>query len=220
MSRLSVMKAARRYPARRRLERGEQTRERIVGAVRALLADGHFHQSTMEEVAERAGVSRATLYQHFRSRLDLVEPICDTFDRNPALLRLRGIVELPDGGAALAEWIACVVEFWSSEEAVLRQLYGVVAVDPAARDLVERQWRDRRGEVVRMIRKLDGSGELRKGQTEESAVALLLVLSSFETYLDLRREGLDDARIGGLLREAAQTLVWSGGGVEAGRRPR
>ena len=54
--------------------------ERITVAVRELLSEGSFHESTVEEVAARAGVSRATVYQHFRSRLDLVDAICDTFD--------------------------------------------------------------------------------------------------------------------------------------------
>ena len=41
------------------------------------------------------------LYQHFRSRLDLVDAICDTFAANPALLALRDAVELADADQAL-----------------------------------------------------------------------------------------------------------------------
>ncbi len=63
--------------------------------MRALLREGRFHESTVEQVAERAGVSRATVYQHFRSRIDLVDAICETFDLNPALIELRGAVLLP-----------------------------------------------------------------------------------------------------------------------------
>src|SRR3954467_15704397 len=141
---------ARAYKTRRRPERTERTRERIVGAVHELLAEGKFHESTVEQVAERAGVSRATLYQHFRSRLELVDEMCDSFDANPALLALRESVTNVDPAAALAETIALAVEFWSSEDAVLRQLYGVAAIDEAAADLVERQRADRRGEMSRL----------------------------------------------------------------------
>ena len=83
-----------------------------MAAVRELLAEGSFHETAVEQVAERAGVSRATLYQHFRSRLDLIDAICDTFDANPALQRLRQSVELADPDAALEETIALVVRFW------------------------------------------------------------------------------------------------------------
>src|SRR4051812_12789865 len=65
------MSTGRAYRARGRLSRSEQTRERIMAAVRELLAAGTFHESTVEQVADRAGIARATLYQHFRSRLDL-----------------------------------------------------------------------------------------------------------------------------------------------------
>src|SRR5690242_2918638 len=99
------MPTARAYRAHQRTNRSEQTRARIMEAVRELLAEGSFHETAVEQVAERAGVSRATLYQHFRSRLDLIDAICETFDANPALLRLRQTVVLPDPDAALDETI-------------------------------------------------------------------------------------------------------------------
>src|SRR5947207_14459966 len=105
--------SAHAYRTTRKPGRSDATRERIKAAVRELLAEGTFHESTVEEVADRAGVARATLYQHFRSRLELVDAICETFDENPALLRLREIVESPDGEAALAETIAESMRFWS-----------------------------------------------------------------------------------------------------------
>src|SRR5213080_2389002 len=98
--------SAHAYRTTRKRGRSEATRERIKGAVRELLAEGTFHTSTVEHVAERAGISRATLYQHFRSRLELVDAICETFDANPALLRLRETVKDPDLDAALAETVA------------------------------------------------------------------------------------------------------------------
>src|SRR5947209_8006500 len=100
------MAATSAYRARRRSDRAERTRERIMSAARELLAEGSFHESTVEEVADRAGVARATLYQHFRSRLDLVDTLCDTFAVNPALIAIRDTVELPDAEQALAESVA------------------------------------------------------------------------------------------------------------------
>src|SRR3954466_11982278 len=129
-----------------------------MGAVRELLAEGTFHESTVEQVADRAGVSRATLYQHFRSRLELVDEMCDAFDANPALLALRQSVTDEDPAAALAETIAHTVEFWSSEDAILSQLYGVAAIDQAAADLVARQRQDRRGDMTRLARHLRRAG--------------------------------------------------------------
>lgn len=185
--------------ARGRRPRSEQTRERITTAVRELLAEGTFHESSVEQVAERAGLSRATLYQHFRSRLELIDAICETFAVNPALLAVRRSVTLPDPRAALAETIANSVAFWASEDAVLAELYGVSAVDDAARDLVARQREDRRGELRRLQRTLGTPGR--------DALARLMVLTSYETYRELRLAGLSVAAVVTTLQEMARTSV-------------
>jgi len=214
---------AQAYRAQRRSTRSDRTRERIIAAVRELLAEGAFHESTVEEVADRAGIARATLYQHFRSRLDLVDGICDTFAVNPALLALREVVELPDADAALSETIANTVRFWSSEDPILSQLYGVAAIDPAARDLVGRQRADRRGELQRLARNLRSAGRLRSGVGERRALALLLVLTSYDTFRELREAGLSDRELTKSLVESAGALLLSGssqsGGATGGTRP-
>jgi AcrR family transcriptional regulator len=201
------MSAARAYRSRGRTRRSEHTRARIMAAVHELLAEGAFHDSTVEQVADRAGISRATLYQHFRSRLDLVDAICDTFDANPALLAVRASVALEDPDRALADTIANTVRFWAAEDTVLAQLYGVVAIDPAARDLVDRQRADRRGEMDRLAQNLQRAGRLRAGVTRRQALARLMMLTSYEAYRELRAAGLSDRDVIRTLRDGARLLV-------------
>jgi AcrR family transcriptional regulator len=176
------------YPVRKKPTR--QTREKIMAAVRSLLEEGRFHESTVDEVAALAGVSRATLYQHFGSRVGLVDAMCDVFDANPALVAIR---ETSD----LGEFIVLVTDFWEAEERVLTELYGVAAVDPAARDLVERQRRDRHGELRRLLGR----------DRDRRAFAVLSVLTSFETYIELRRTvGLSKREVVRTLQDVAGTL--------------
>ena len=201
--------SAHAYRTNRKPGRSEATRERIKSAVRELLAEGTFHTSTVELVADRAGISRATLYQHFRSRLELVDAICETFDANPALLEIRQIVELPDADAALDKTIGNCVRFWSSEDAVLRQLYGVAAIDPAAQDLVDRQRADRRSELERLAGNLHRNGRLRD-RTTARALTLLLVLTSYQTFHELREAGLSDRQVTATLQRAAGELLLAG----------
>jgi AcrR family transcriptional regulator len=190
-------------PARavtRRSDRSADTRARIVGAVRELLAEEQFHSATMEDVAERAGISRATLYLHFRSRLDLVDSICDVMGENPALVALRQTVTLPDPDEALEQTIAQAIRFWASEDTVLGQLYGVVAVDPAAKDFVARQTADRRGELEHLARNLRRYGGLRAGMTEKRMLPVLLLITSYSSYRELREARLSE-------REAVKVLL-------------
>jgi AcrR family transcriptional regulator len=195
---------ARAYTTRRRPERTERTRERIVSAVHELLGEGTFHESTVEQVAERAGVSRATLYQHFNSRLELVDAICDTLGFNPALLAIRESIGLPDIEQALDETFANTVKFWSSEDRVLSQLYGVVAVDPAAQAFVDRQREDRRGEITRLARRLR-----RKGLSERAAFSTLMLLTSYDTFRELRLAGLSDRELTKTLQANGRALLLS-----------
>jgi len=200
--------ASRAYRARTQPQRTQATRERIRRAVAELLAEGTFHESTVEAVADRAGVSRATLYQHFGSRLGLVDAICETFGANPALPALKRSAALEDPERALAETFAHGVEFCASEEDVLRQLYGAAAIDQAAGALVERQTRDRRGVCERLVAGIDAAGRLHPGLDRQTAVALALLLTSFETFVELRRRGdLEQDEVERTLLETARTLL-------------
>ena len=159
-----------------------------MGAVRSLLEEGTFHAATVEEVAARAGVSRASVYTHFGTRVGLVDAMCETFDENPALLAIRETGDLDT-------FIELVVDFWSAEEKILAHLYGATAVDLAARDLVERQRRDRQKELRRVLKRRNGFAELS-------------VLTSFETYVELRRTvGLPKRDVVSTLRRAAMRAL-------------
>ena len=195
------------YRAGTRSARSERTRERITAAVRELLADGRFHAATVEQVAHAAGVSRATLYQHFRSRLELVDAICDTFAVNPALVQLREAVQLSDPEVALDKTIALSMRFWATEDAVLRELYGVVAIDPAAHELVDRQRADRAGEMRRLARNLKEAGRLRAGMRKRDAHDLLMVLTSYETFRELRAAGRSEDQLVRGLQDSARALL-------------
>jgi AcrR family transcriptional regulator len=185
-----------------------RTRERIVAAVRELLQEGGFHEATVEQVAARAGVSRATLYQHFGSRLGLVDALCETFDANQELVAVREAVRDPDVAAALERSVAHTVAFWASEEAVLEPLYGAAAIDAAAGDLVARQRADRRGEFGYLLGRLDQAGRLRPELSPAEALGVLLMLTSFETFQELRRlAGLEERDVIATLQGSARSLL-------------
>jgi AcrR family transcriptional regulator len=190
------------YRPPRRSTRGDATRRKMMKAVHDLLAEGAFHEATVEEVADRAGVSRATVYLHFRSRLDMIDAICDAFADNEALQRAKGAIEEPDLTKAAEAAIENSVRFWASEDAVFAELYGVVAVDPAAQAFVERQRADRRRHMERLAHRLHAGKRLQR-----RALAQLMLLTSYETYRELRAEGLNQRDIIAALQESAGLLL-------------
>jgi len=44
------------------------SRERIIDAALEVFADVHFHEATIREIAQRAGISQAAVYKHFESK--------------------------------------------------------------------------------------------------------------------------------------------------------
>lgn len=152
-------------------------------AVRGLLQEGAFHESTVEQVAARAGVSRATVYQQFGSRVGLVDAICDGLD-------LSAVMASPDVPTLLRH----TSDFWAREETLMSQLYDAAAVDPAAREFVERQTRDRYRQLSRWV--------------DASQLPILGLLTSFETYVELRRRArLSRRQVVAHLQQAAEKLL-------------
>jgi len=172
-----------------------------------MLGEGRFHESTMEEIALEAGISRATLYQHFRSRLDLVDAICDTFAVNPALVEVKAAVDIPDPLEALAATIDQAMRFWASVDDVLRELHGVVALDPAAAELVRRQYEDRQAVMRRLARHLHAAAPIRPGLSEARILDRLMLLTSYETYSELCLLGRSPAQVTRELQQMADALL-------------
>ena len=64
-------------------------------AVCGLLEQGTFHEASVEEIAGLAGVATATLYQHFGSRVGLVEAICGSLSDNPSMIAIQAAPKHP-----------------------------------------------------------------------------------------------------------------------------
>lgn len=63
-------------PTRVRLPR-EQRRQQVVAAALDVFSAVGYHAASMDDIADRAGVSKPVLYQHFASKLDLYLAILD-----------------------------------------------------------------------------------------------------------------------------------------------
>jgi AcrR family transcriptional regulator len=186
LSRLHVRMPSRVYRTDRGRPGAAETRGRILQAVRDLLAEGRFHEATVEEIAARAGVARSTLHVHFGSRMGLVDAICEFLARAGERAGIKSSLELADPAEALRSVLSAAVRFWAAEEDLHRSLYGLAEIDPAARAFVDRQTTKRRTDLRRLSKRLHDAGRLRPG-VQDDALALLLVATSFATFDELRR---------------------------------
>jgi AcrR family transcriptional regulator len=206
------MTNSRVYRQRRRAETTARTRAQIMDAVRGLLEHGSFHEASVEEIARTAGVGRATLYQHFGSRLGLVEAICGSLAENPSMVAIQASPDIADPREALTEMIGQGIRFWDSEESLHRHLYGLAEIDESAADFVKRQTSDRRSVVERIVELLIQAEALRDEVTKAQALATLLVLTSFHTFEELRAAGLTTRETERFAISRAQELLAARGG--------
>ncbi len=201
--------APRRYEQRLRAERSEATRRRILAALEQRLRDAPTEPVSLDELAERAGVARTTIYLAFGSRAGLFDALTtDLWDR-AGLANLTEAVAHPDAREHLRGGLRASVEIFAALRDVAIALFSMSALDPESVGgsivrLEERRW----GGMQYVARRLGEQEQLRADVTVEEAAYVLWVLASFDSFDALytgRRLPVDEvARI--LTATAERTL--------------
>jgi AcrR family transcriptional regulator len=111
---------------------GQSARERLMGAAFALFDERGYEHTTVEEIAERAGVSRATFFRTFRSKEDVIFPDHDTMLAEAAT-RLDGSGRLSPV-AAVAQAVRLVLQHYLGEGELAVSRYQLTRTVPALRD--------------------------------------------------------------------------------------
>lgn len=176
----------RRYRKKERARQEAETQLRITEAVIGLHRTVGPARTTVKEVAERAGVSRMTVYNHFPTEADLIEA-CSTHwaSQNPLPdpERWRGVAD-PDRRlrAALGELYGW---YRDTEDMMGKVLRDAPIVAPLG-ELVEARWF---GTVARMVEVL-AAGRPDAAAPELRAALRLAV--DFATWRTLTGSGLGD----------------------------
>jgi AcrR family transcriptional regulator len=185
-----------------------KTRRRILDAARRLLAEGSDTDLGLDVIARSAGITRVTIYNHFRSRTGLLEAVYDELAAGGGVQRAREALGQQDPAAALAAFIRGLVNFWSSDPVVIRRLHGMAALDAEiARGLAAREGRRRRA-AAEIVRRVAPARTPRHGLwTQQLLADSLSALASFETYDALARAGHRNEEIIAVITHLARTVV-------------
>ncbi|MGF6885687.1 AcrR family transcriptional regulator [Nocardia sp. GAS34] len=167
----------------RRTAQVEQSRRQVLDAARAVLGEADSYTGfTVDAVAKRADVARATVYYQFGSKTGLLEAVCDDLGMVGGLSQLVNAFTNPEPLAGLAEFIVCFARFWQADRPAMRRLRALAALDADVRAVISaRDERRREGLEVLATPFTDTDGN----RTEEGAdrqVRILLALTSFETF--------------------------------------
>ncbi|RWF69834.1 TetR/AcrR family transcriptional regulator, partial [Mesorhizobium sp.] len=80
------------------IEKPNPTRKRLVDAAAKLFYAEGIGRVSVDAVAEKAGLTKRTLYYHFKSKDELITAYLDSRDQ-PNLKQMAGWFEAAEGGA-------------------------------------------------------------------------------------------------------------------------
>jgi AcrR family transcriptional regulator len=188
----------------------DDNRRRVLDAARALLAEATAYTAfTVDAVARRAGVARATVYYQFGSKTGLLEALCDALAEAGQLTELPRAFEQPDPRGALKEFIVTFSRFWGADRLVMRRLRALAALDPDVGAVI-RARDDRRREGLAVL-----TSRLRGGSTTPHAqpgpdgrvVQLLHAVTGFEMFDSLAGADGAPADVASVLTHVAEAVL-------------
>ena len=183
------------YRSQLREEQVGQTRRRIVAAAAALFAEKGYGATTIEAVAQTAGVSRKTVFDSVGGKAQLVKLAYDIAivgDDEAIPLghrsEIAAIRSEPDAGLMLAGYAALVTTINRRIAGVWRAIEGAAASDPEARQLHQELVEQRRSAMRAPVKRLVTLGALRTGLSAGEAADLLWLFNDPGLYDKLVRQ--------------------------------
>ena len=121
-----------------RLPRSARRKQLLAAAQQIFVAQG-YHAAAMDEIAERAGVSKPVLYQHFPGKLELYLALLDTHC-DAIIARVRdAMLATPDNKERVKGAVRAYFDFVDHESEAFRLVFeSDLRNDPQVRERVER----------------------------------------------------------------------------------
>jgi AcrR family transcriptional regulator len=184
---LHPVMATRSYTASRRRGRPASV-ERVLDASERLIREDAFHSATMDELAAAAGVSRATVFNRFGSKLGVLQTLFDRCLESREMEAVHEAFAVEDPVVALDAMVETSCVMWEEHGLIVEQVEAIATLEPAASVMLDEQKADQRTALQDLTRRLARAQRLRPGLGQARATATLHMLTSLESFLWLRRE--------------------------------
>lgn len=98
-------------------------RAQLLDAAQQVFVESGYHAAGMDEIAERAGVSKPVLYQHFPGKMDLYLAVLDQANERITEAVLSALASTPDNASRVEATVAAYFEFVSADDASYRLVF-------------------------------------------------------------------------------------------------
>ncbi len=186
----------------------EATQRAIIAAARDLLAERPWADFTVEAVANRAQVTRVTVYNQVKSKAGLLEAVLTDLTQQARMDQLLNDTEHlppPDASAAI---VLRTCHFWHAQRAILRPLHGLAGIDQVVGAALAQREGWRREQLRQLLERLAGPSP--RPFAADDALAAALAVTSFPTYDQLGHLADDPDRAALLITHLLGSLAGPG----------
>jgi len=183
---------------RRRMRRGDRREQILTMATAAFAAQG-FAATSVDDVAEAAGISRAILYRHFESKADLYRAVISRargrlaavvgepdYDASIIDALLQGAAQDPDGFRLLFTHATREPEFRAEMDGFARHMQSVAA-EQLGRKIRDPAWADWAARLMPVVTTAAITAWLDAGQPQPRTAATR-IRSALTGILDVARD--------------------------------
>jgi AcrR family transcriptional regulator len=185
----------------------DETRARVIAAARELLVSAEPGRFSIDAVAHKADVARATVYYQFRSKAGLLEALFDSLGAAGGMAGLAGAFRRDDPLAALDDYVAVFGRFWGADRVLHRRLRGMTALDRELGDVLELRQEMRRRGVTTLVIRLTAQLGIPPADLQDDVIDLLFAVTSFETFDVLAGEDKTPEAVVPLVRHLARAAL-------------
>lgn len=182
----------RSYDSVSRRSAAERTRRRIIDEASRLFLDRGYARTSVESIAEKAGVSPATVYKVFKNKVAIARAVGDVAvvgDHEPVPLDQRDWVRSAladtDAERAVETIVRNGIAVLARISPIIEMITSAALVEPELADLVEAGDRGRRQGFQAFVGSLHARGQLRHGVSVDDGTDALYALQSPQMYLTL-----------------------------------
>jgi TetR/AcrR family transcriptional regulator of autoinduction and epiphytic fitness len=191
----SSVKRRRSYDSSNRARQAQETRRRIVEAAALLFVRAGYSATSINAIAEQAGVAVPTVYASLRSKANILRAVVELTVRGddeaaPLVSRRRWqeIERQQDPREQLALFARLHRQICDREAAVFAQLEAAAGADPEATQLLAEHDLRRYETQRRLARSLHRRKQLKPGLAVREAADVIWTLASERSYLALVRD--------------------------------
>lgn len=191
------------YELKARAKAQQRTRERIAAAAAALHEEVGVGNTTVADIARRAGVQRLTVYNHFADLSELLPACSAHYLALHPQPDLAGAFAVEDPKERVREVLSGLYPWYRQNRQMQLRVQGERGTVPELEDWMAKTADVQLGQLASGL----ADGFALRGKQASRARSLIALALDFWTWLRLDREGLDDEAAAELMIQALATVT-------------